>query len=251
MNILITGNEGFIGTELTEYLRNLGHSIIGVDIKSGLDIDEIDETLVKSVDMVVHLAAYVQVPKGEADPEGYWKNNAEKTKRLQRLCYMLNVPLIYASSSCARQFGKSVYGATKKANELTAYAKQIGLRFTTVYGGKGRDEMFISKLINCERVYYNDCTRDFIYVGDVCRVINKVINNYDTIREPVIEVGSGVKYSIESLAFKYAVAPVVWRMVETYEALDNSTDIPSFVLECVQQDLDQYIMEKRNGIPSR
>lgn len=85
----------------------------------------------------------------------------------------------------------SLYAATKKANELMAYAYSklynipfTGLRFFTVYGPNGRPDMayfsFSDKLIKGEKIQiynYGNNKRDFTYIDDVvdcvCRIIHK------------------------------------------------------------------------------
>jgi len=85
----------------------------------------------------------------------------------------------------------SLYAATKKADELMAYAYSklynipfTGLRFFTVYGPWGRPDMayfsFTNKLLNGEKIQlfnYGQCERDFTYIDDVvqaiCRIIDK------------------------------------------------------------------------------
>ena len=39
MNILITGNKGFVGSALQKRLEKLGHNIHGIDIKDGSQFD--------------------------------------------------------------------------------------------------------------------------------------------------------------------------------------------------------------------
>lgn len=85
----------------------------------------------------------------------------------------------------------SLYAATKKADELMAYAYSqlyniptTGLRFFTVYGPWGRPDMayfsFTNKLLKGEKIQlfnYGQCKRDFTYIDDVvsavCRIIDK------------------------------------------------------------------------------
>lgn len=103
--------------------------------------------------------------------------------------------LVYASSSSVYGSNKkipysvddkadnpvSLYAATKKSNELLAYAysklyniPSTGLRFFTVYGPAGRPDMayfgFTNKLRNNEIIQifnYGNCKRDFTYVDDI------------------------------------------------------------------------------------
>ena len=111
--------------------------------------------------------------------------------------------LVYASSSsiygCNKKIPYSVddrtdnpvslYAATKKSNELFAYAysklyniPSTGLRFFTVYGPAGRPDMayfgFTNKLRNNETIQifnYGNCRRDFTYVDDIVEGITRVM----------------------------------------------------------------------------
>jgi len=83
---------------------------------------------------------------------------------------------------------KNVYGITKKLNEIIAEdffkknnSEIIGLRFFTVYGEWGRPDMFFLKLFKSlktkETMYVNNFgnhDRDFTYVGDVVKILNKL-----------------------------------------------------------------------------
>jgi UDP-glucuronate 4-epimerase len=145
---------------------------------------------------VVHLAAQAGVRHSLSAPHDYIDSN---------ICGFLNVlegcrhtrarHLVYASSSSvygantALPFSLrqnvdhpvSLYGATKKANELMAHAYAhlfglpvTGLRFFTVYGPWGRPDMamwlFASAIIEERPIkLFNggDMRRDFTYVDDV------------------------------------------------------------------------------------
>ena len=85
----------------------------------------------------------------------------------------------------------SFYAATKKSNELMAYAychiygiPVTGLRFFTVYGPFGRPDMayfsFTRKILAGEpiRIFNNgDLYRDFTYIDDICEGIRRILNN--------------------------------------------------------------------------
>ena len=82
-NILITGNQGYIGTILSEELYNLGYNIFGYDIgyyedgftncasqkyihtQKQKDIRNINQNDLKNIDIVIHLAALSNDPLGE------------------------------------------------------------------------------------------------------------------------------------------------------------------------------------------
>lgn len=83
----------------------------------------------------------------------------------------------------------SLYAATKKSNELLAYAyaklydiPSTGLRFFTVYGPAGRPDMFYfgatDKLVRGQTIQiynYGNCRRDFTYVDDIVESVIRVM----------------------------------------------------------------------------
>ena len=145
---------------------------------------------------ICNLAAQAGVRYSLEDPFSYQKSNLEGFLNLLELAREYGVTnLVYASSSSV--YGDSpkipfsvddradtplsLYGATKKANELMAYAYShlfgipcTGLRYFTVYGPWGRPDMalflFADAILNDRpiNVYnYGRMKRDFTYVDDV------------------------------------------------------------------------------------
>jgi UDP-glucuronate 4-epimerase len=149
-----------------------------------------------SIGRICNLAAQAGVRYSLKDPFSYQKSNLEGFLNLLELAREYEVSnFVYASSSSV--YGDnpripfsvddrvdspvSLYGATKKANELMAYAYNhlfgipcTGLRFFTVYGPWGRPDMalflFTDAILNNRaiNVYnYGRMKRDFTYVDDV------------------------------------------------------------------------------------
>ena len=67
MKILITGDEGFVGTNFKKHLDSKRNSITGIDIKSGVDVRNFFAKDDTKFDVVIHLAAIVG---GRATIEG-------------------------------------------------------------------------------------------------------------------------------------------------------------------------------------
>ena len=82
MKILVTGHNGFIGTQLVKRLQQDNHEIVGIDKKSDTDINSSD---LPKVDLVIHLAGIGGVRESMKDPKKYWDNNVEGTKRKRSL----------------------------------------------------------------------------------------------------------------------------------------------------------------------
>jgi UDP-glucuronate 4-epimerase len=156
-------------------------------------------------DVVINLAAMAGVRYSIQQPELYMKTNVEGHTHLLQQCVEHNVKLyLYASSS-------SVYGSNEKvpfnendalSNIISPYAsskrcceiianmysqlydiKTVGFRFFTVYGPRGRPDMFpyiiLSKMIKNEsfnKYGHGDTYRDYTYIDDIVDGIIKGIS---------------------------------------------------------------------------
>lgn len=226
MKISLTGASGFIGNHLLTKLWDDGHEVMKWDRKSGRDIKDWE---LEGCDFVVHLAADADVRRSILEPDLYWDNNIETTKRIQEICRANQVPLVYASSSCIHAWHKSPYGISKRVNEITAYTtpfgvnNQVGLRFTTVYGDGARDTMFMGKLMRGEVKYATNHVRDFIHVDDVVKAIMIFINTGTKGKLPAYDVGTGTGHIVSKLAqIKYPNIEI--REGDDCEAQDNTAD---------------------------
>ena len=154
--------------------------------------------------IVVNLAAQVGVRYSITNPDVYITSNLIGFFNILEACRHGNIEhLVYASSSSVYGSNQtipysvedktdnpvSLYAATKKSDELLAYAYSelysipiTGLRFFTVYGPAGRPDMayflFTNKLLKGEKIQifnYGNCSRDFTYIDDVVTGIQLVM----------------------------------------------------------------------------
>jgi UDP-glucuronate 4-epimerase len=218
------------------------------------------------IDRICNLAAQAGVRYSLIDPFSYQKSNLEGFLNLLEMAREHRVSnFVYASSSSV--YGKndtypfstedrvetpvSLYGATKKANELMAHAYShlfdipcTGLRFFTVYGPWGRPDMalflFTEAILKNKpiKVYnHGRMKRDFTYIDDIVdgtlaaldrpfpyEVFNlgnsNVIGLLDFIR--VIEEGLGKKAKKEMLPIQPGDVP------ETSADIQKSRDMLGF-----------------------
>ena len=155
-------------------------------------------------DCVVHLAAQAGVRHSIEAPRSYVSANLDGFLGVLEACRAYPVRhLIYASSSSVYGANRkvpfheddpvlapvSLYGATKRANELMAetYAHLYGIpcsgvRFFTVYGPWGRPDMAyysFTKAIHEGRPIdvfnHGQMQRDFTYVDDVAEALSRLI----------------------------------------------------------------------------
>ena len=156
-------------------------------------------------DRVVHLAAQAGVRHSLKDPRSYVDVNMAGFLNVLEACRHLGTEhLVFASSSSVyganthTPFSEhhnvdhpvSLYGASKKANELMAHAYShlygipaTGLRFFTVYGPWGRPDMalfiFTRQILAGEAIHlFNDGhhQRDFTYIDDIADGVVRVLD---------------------------------------------------------------------------
>ncbi len=189
--ILITGHQGFIGSNLTKYLTDKNYEVTGLDIRSGNDILTCD---LPDCDLVVHLAGIGGVRESLADPAKYWRNNVECTRRI--LEHYRDVRVLVASSSSQYEPHLNPYAASKHVIESIQHDNSVFMRFHTVYGPTPRSGMFFDKLINCTLEYVTDHSRDFVHVEDVCSAIETLINCNFT---GPVDIGTGQPMQISDI----------------------------------------------------
>ena len=155
-------------------------------------------------DAVVNLAAQAGVRHSIENPLAYVNSNLLGFVNVLEGCARTHVPhLIFASSSSVYGANRkipfciddqtdhpvSLYGATKKANELIAHSYShlygqpvTGLRFFTVYGPWGRPDMAYYKFVCAidegrpiDLYNHGQMQRDFTYVDDIVEGITRLV----------------------------------------------------------------------------
>lgn len=99
MRIIVAGSDGFVGRHVSSLLTEEGHTIIPIDINSGLDLCDasiIDK--VPQVDCFIHLANLVYVPASYEDPAKFYRVNYLTTLNALEICRKWNAKLVYISS---------------------------------------------------------------------------------------------------------------------------------------------------------
>lgn len=254
--ILLTGDEGFIGTRLKKRLREMGHDVYGMDLKWGAGNDirvaqEVENIFtIHKPTIVFHLAALAGVQAGEKDQEGFMKTNVLGTENLLNAAKKHKIEhFIFFSSSSV--YGNqtppnsedvamapvSHYGATKMLGEMKV--KASGVPFTiirpfTVYGESGRKDMVIYKWIHdvmSEKpiIVRGDGTskRGYAYVEDVAEGATLCLDNASAIGE-VFNLGGAEIISINEVAALYKEvlgAQIQYEPLPEWDIAENWADI--------------------------
>ena len=180
--IFVTGGNGFIGTNLCDYLVRNGYDVISYDIAEKkiqnnvewirgniLDYKMMCESM-KSADVVIHLAAMVGVKNCLQNPKQVIHVNIKGTDNVINACSYNRINnIIFASSSEVYGEGyensilceqsptnpKSLYGKSKLYAEqrLVKYSKHFNakvsvLRYCNVYGPYQRTDFVISLFVS-------------------------------------------------------------------------------------------------------
>ena len=214
MNILLTGSEGFIGSNLKDKLDN----VTCLDLKLGEDL--LTCKLPDNIDVVIHLAGLSGVRISLDNPAEYWKQNVIVSRRIFE--HYKNSRILYASSSTAHEPWRNPYAFSKFSLEHFAPDNSLGMRFTTSYGPKGRENMLIPQIIKGAVPYINvDHSRDFIHVDDLCEAIILMMNTNET---GVIDMGTGISNKIVDI-MNYCKLSFSSKLGPETERKDNKADI--------------------------
>lgn len=226
MKILITGSNGFIGKNMINYFKKLGHDVIGMDwpFNWALPWD--------SIDHVIHCGAISSTTERNADK--LYDRNYKFTIELVARCAKNKIPIQYSSSASVYGFGKSPEDFKEGSNNkspMNGYAwskfyldkymthlyaefgtKIQGFRYFNVYGPmeehKGDQASPVTKFydqaINQKyiKLFKNSdrYVRDFIHVEDICKVHEKMIGK----PSGIYNVGTGITTSFETIALAIA-----------------------------------------------
>ncbi len=157
-----------------------------------------------SFDVVVNLAAQAGVRYSLTNPQAYVRSNIAGFVNILEACRHHDVRhLVYASSSSVYGAGTkmpfsvhqnvdhplSLYGASKKANELFAHSYShlfrlptTGVRFFTVYGPWGRPDMamfIFTRAILADKPIlifnHGHMERDFTYIDDTVEAVARLL----------------------------------------------------------------------------
>lgn len=200
--------------------KNSSFSFRKIDISNKEELENIFKE--NNFDIVINLAAQAGVRYSIEHPDSYIVSNIIGFYNILECCRNYPVKhLLFASSSSV--YGKnkkvpystddkvdqpvSLYAATKKSDELLAYAYSnlyninvTGLRFFTVYGPYGRPDMayfsFTKNIIDDKeiKVFNNgDMYRDFTYIDDIVEGIVKLLDKVP------LEDENGVTYKIYNI----------------------------------------------------
>ena len=228
--ILITGNRGFIGSKLEARLKELGHEVLGYDLKDGKDIRTMTPEELEGVDFIFHTAAQAKVPLSIDQPLMTHDHNVNGTLNVLECARQAGVKrVIYSASSSAYGEQSIPLHEGKNPNPMSPYGVQklvgeyyckvyyevyglgtVALRYFNVYGEDMPSDnaysaciaIFLNNKKECKplTVLGGKQTRDFTYVQDVVNANILAMESDKVGHGEVMNIGGGKNYEINEIA---------------------------------------------------
>lgn len=185
MQVLISGANGFVGTNLRKYLEERGIKVLKLDIANAdFGWNELEKIPWGEISAVVHLAGKAHDLKKVADEKSYFDINVGLTQRIFD-AFRKEVEkvggertFIYFSSSKASSDGNA-YGRSKLAAEEYLNGRAVVLRPAMIHGpgNKGNLNLLwgIAKRGFPWPLAAFENQRSFTSIGNICAAVEAII----------------------------------------------------------------------------
>lgn len=117
MRVVVTGHNGYIGSVMVPFLQDAGHEVVGLDtyLYEGctfgdevpdpkairMDLRDVDPSVLRGFDAVIHLAALCNDPLGNQNPSTTYDINHHASVKLAEAAKAAGVPRYIFASSCS------------------------------------------------------------------------------------------------------------------------------------------------------
>jgi len=212
MRVLITGESGFIATNLAKTLASLGHTPVLIDDSNVLRLETTGEVCVHrnsaelwawhirnlDIDVVVHNAAVVGTDVVALNPHEATLTNVAGTYNIVRACNSTNTPVCYMGTTVIYDTAKyqekvivedsslnptTFYGIQKLAGEniIKTHAKEwMVIRPLFAFGGVGDMNSLIAKSLyalkedrhKIDMFLDPNKIKDYLHVTDYCTAVS-------------------------------------------------------------------------------
>ena len=228
MKCLVTGHEGFIGSELYAELITQGHDVKGIDLQSGQDVIEVldPENTYQEFkdwipDCIFHLACIPRVAYSVEEPLKTARNNILATSVVLAYAKKNNISrVVYSGSSSVVGNGDgpmSPYAMHKLASELECKIYSdlynldtVTLRYFNVYSEVKEDgNPYATAIAKWRHSIKNDVKpfitgdgeqrRDMAHLSDVVSANIFCMNYENNFKGSVFDVGTGSNISLNEI----------------------------------------------------
>jgi UDP-glucose 4-epimerase len=230
MKVLVTGGNGFIGSNLVKRLLAEGHTVHSIDnLSTGTIDNEVQNCkyyyvdissiglLDKDFDVIFHLAAFPRIQPSFENPRESFNVNTVGTQEVLDFARQIGAKLVYAGSSSRwHDPTQSPYAMHKYLGEelCKLYKKVYNMdieicRFYNVYGPNEIIDGDYAAVIGIWRRQVQDGLpitivgdgeqrRDFTHVDDIVDGLYKVATS-NLVHQDAWELGTGINYSINEV----------------------------------------------------
>lgn len=256
--VLITGGAGYLGSVATELFLREGYKVTVLDnlmykqtgvgvfsynpnftfVKGDVRDKSLLESMVKSHDIIIPLAAIVGMPACKAAPQATIDINYKQVKNIAELASKDQMILIPNTNS---QYGSSTSIITEESpfSPLSLYAETkcdaekavldsgngIAMRLATVFGMSYRmrldllvNDFTYQALTNGTLVLFEShFIRNYIHVRDIANTFNFLVNNYEECNNNAFNVGL-----TEANCTKLELAQSIQKYVPNLTIIENN-----------------------------
>lgn len=251
MQCLVTGSCGFIGSNLTDRLIDLGNEVIAVDDLStgclknlnpkatfvNCDIREIPNIY---SDVIFHLAGLASIPNSFSNPVETIDVNVSGTTKIMELARHTGAKVVYAGSSSFYGDPRiNPYALSKWLGEEvcrmynTVYKTPVSIaRFFNVFGNRQRKDAGVVAIFEDQRRRNVPLTptgtgeqrRDMIHVLDIANCLI-AMSQQEALNGEIFNVGSGDNFSINEIAKLFQPIKIEHIPARPGEAWETLADI--------------------------
>lgn len=173
MKFLITGSNGFVGTNLQKFLKAKGHEIVTLDVSNADYCWHCLDKLPK-VDAVVHLAGKAHDLKKVSSPESYFEINVGLTQKIFEAMEGKTGKFIYFSSIKALD-GDTPYAQSKREAEKYLAGRAIILEPAMIHGPGNKGNLNLLWGIAKRGIPWPlaafENKRSFTSIGNICAIV--------------------------------------------------------------------------------
>ena len=224
LSVLVTGNRGFVGTNLIKKLKNRVH-IVPAEQSNHERIDILRRNQLyglEKTDIIIHLASKISIANSTINPYEYYHTNILGTLNILDFARQNNVNKIVNISTYI--YGKPIYFPINENHPINPhspytkskvlaeklcefYAKDYGIDVVTlrpfyIYGPSPNELTFIPSIIKQIKknrkviLSSRNTKRDFLFVDDFIDLIYKIILNFPK-GYNTYNAGFGKSYTLE------------------------------------------------------
>jgi len=271
MNFIVTGSDGFIGSQLTRIIHD-SYQLSSADfVRKHLEehIKHIYLSGGKTIQGIFHLGAWSRIHDSNNNFKTVMYKNIDSLNHVLEVATQHNIPVVFTSTSYnfVNPYANAYAVSKLMGEELCKYYRKVHgtkvyvVRLSNVYGNLREDypeyklgvvDLFLKKWKNKQEYIINNGgnqTRDYIHVNDVCSNLLKIMlsgKDIDWDKNEYIPICSEQVYSVNNIRdmiFDYPPTNEISVSGEIESCpIKNTHNLP------IKHNLKEYIKFVKDGI---